>query len=73
MTPTEITQITNALSMLRQSNALHLAGDSEKAIDLEREVRLILVGLLQSNGVETDQVKLFKEGMAEARANRLSK
>ena len=57
MAPTEIDQVTNALLMLRQSNALHLAGDSEKAIDLEREARVILVGLLQSNGVDTDQLK----------------
>lgn len=54
MTPTEITQVTNALLMLRQSNALHLAGDSEKAIALEREARVILVGLLQANNVDTD-------------------
>ncbi len=70
MTPTEIDQVSSVLSMLRQSNALHLAGDSEQAIDLEREARVVLVGLLQANGVETDQVKLFLEGMAEARANR---
>ena len=57
MTPTEITQVTDALLMLRQSNALHLAGDAEAAIDLEREVRMILVGLLQSAGVDTDQLK----------------
>lgn len=57
MTPSEITQVTNALLMLRKSNALHLAGDAEKAIDLEREARVILVGLLQSAGVDTDQLK----------------
>ena len=57
MTPSEITQVTNALLMLRKSNALHLAGDAEAAIDLEREARVILVGLLQSAGVDTDQLK----------------
>jgi hypothetical protein len=57
MTPTEITEVSSVLSMLRQSNALHLAGDSEKAIDLEREARVVLVGLLQSAGVDTDQLK----------------
>lgn len=54
MTPSEITQVTNALLMLRKSNALHLACDAEAAIDLEREARVILVGLLQANGVDTD-------------------
>ena len=57
MTPAEIDQVKNALLMLRQSNAMHLAGDSEAAIDQEREARLVLVGLLQSNGVDTDQLK----------------
>ena len=73
MTPAETHKVSEVLAMLRKSNAMHLAGDSEAAIDQEREARLMLVELLQSNGVETDQVKLFKEGMAQARANRLSK
>lgn len=57
MTPTEITQVANALLMLRQSNAMHLASENEDAIDMEREARVVLVGLLQSNGVDTDQLK----------------
>lgn len=56
MTPTEISEVTSALLMLRQSNALHLAGDSEAAIALEREARVILVGLLQANNVDTDKL-----------------
>ena len=70
MTPSEITQVSSVLAMLRQSNAMHLAGDSEQAIDMERDARIKLVGLLQANGVATDQVKLFLDGVAEAKANR---
>ena len=52
MTTTEITQLSNVLAMLRQSNAMHMAGDNEQAIDVEREARVVLVMLLQANGVE---------------------
>ena len=54
MTPAEIQKVSEVLAMLRKSNALHLAGDAEAAIELERGARVILVGLLQANGVDTD-------------------
>jgi len=57
MSPSEIDQVTKALLMLRKGNAMHLNGDAEAAISLEREARVILVGLLQSAGVDTDQLK----------------
>lgn len=57
MTQTEINQTIKVLSILHQSAALHVAGDNEQAIDLERSARLLLVGLLQSNGVDTDKLE----------------
>jgi len=57
MTQIEIDQVISVLSVLRQSNALHMAGDNEQATDLAREARLLLVGLLQSNGVDTDKLE----------------
>ena len=47
------TEVAQALEALRRANAMHLTGSTEAAIDLERKARLILVGLLQANGVDT--------------------
>ena len=40
-------KIAQALDALRKSNALHLTGDTEAAIDRERDARVLLVGVLQ--------------------------
>ena len=49
MTQTEINQIIKVLSMLRQSATTN----NDESIDLQREARILLAGLLQSNGVDT--------------------
>lgn len=50
MTQTEIDQIIKVLSMLRQSTTTN---DDDQSTDLQREARILLAGLLQSNGVDT--------------------
>ena len=56
MTPTEITQVTAALELLRKGTAMRAIGLEENASDMEREARVILVGLLQANNVDTDKL-----------------
>ena len=57
MTPTEIDHVSKALELLRKGAAMRLIGLDENASDMEREARVVLVGLLQSSGVDTDQLK----------------
>lgn len=72
MNTSEIDQVSKALDMLRKSNAMHVGGDSEKAIGLEREARLILAFLLESNGVETDQASHLAQSRQTLAAGLLS-